>query len=111
MKKSLLIAILLLPLAFAKGSSGSQFVPIPDCFPCEGPDGSLRLTAAATRFTPIPDCFPCEGPDGSLRLIAAAARFTPIPDCFPCEGPDGSLRFLNSATTLNVLVRGLRREA
>ena len=82
MKKSLLVAILLLPLAFAKASSGSQIVPLPDCFPCE-PD---------PRKTP------------------SAARIVPLPDCFPCE-PD-SLNIRNTTgTTVTASVRGLRREA
>lgn len=48
MKKSLLVAILLLPLAFAKASSGSQIVPLPDCFPCE-PD-SRNIHATTTKL-------------------------------------------------------------
>ena len=104
MKKSLLVAILLLPLAFAKASSGSQIVPLPDCFPCE-PDP--RKTPSAARIGPLPDCFPCE-PDP--RKTPSAARIVPLPDCFPCE-PD-SLNIRNTTgTTVTASVRGLRREA
>ena len=82
MKKSLLVAILLLPLAFAKASSGSQILPLPDCYPCE--------------------------PDG--RNIVSAARILPLPDCYPCE-PD-SLNIHNTTrTTVTAPVRGLRRAA
>ena len=103
MKKSLLVAILLLPLAFAKASSGSQIVPLPDCFPCE-PDN--RNIASAARIVPLPDCFPCE-PD--TRNIASAAHIVPLPDCFPCE-PDS--RNIHATTTKLISpVRVLRRAA
>ena len=81
MKKSLLVALLLLPLAFAKASSRSQIVPLPDCFPCE--------------------------PD--TRNIASAARIVPLPDCFPCEPDSRSIHA--TTTKLITPVRGLRREA
>ncbi len=125
MKKSLLVAILLLPLAFAKASSGSQIVPLPDCYPCE-PD--TRSTASAARILPLPECFPCE-PDSRNTVSAArilplpecypcepdsrntvsAARILPLPECYPCE-PDS--RDIHATTTkLITPVRGLRREA
>ena len=103
MKKSLLVAILLLPLAFAKASSGSQIIPVPECFPCE--PGTLTVATAA-RIIPIPECFPCE--PGTLT-IATAARIIPIPECFPCE--PGTLSIYNKTPNLIAPVRALRREA
>jgi len=70
MKKSLLIAILLLPLAFAKATPDTRILPIPECFPCE-PD-TPNITAA-TRILPIPECFPCE-PD-TLNIRVATMEF------------------------------------
>ena len=78
MKKSLLVAILLLPLAFAKASSGSQIVPLPDCYPCE-PD--TRSTAVdSTRIGPI-DCMgtlPLQDPVGFADRRSWITRHPPV---------------------------------
>ncbi len=104
MKKSLLVAILLLPLAFAKATPGSQIVPLPDCFPCE-PDPIIIARAAG--IVPLPDCCPCE-PDPII--IVRIGRIVPLPDCFPCE-PDPIIIVRAATKKLIATVRGLRREA
>ena len=48
MKKSILVALLLLPLAFAKGAP-SQILPIPDCFPCVD---TLTQSVVTSKFAP-----------------------------------------------------------
>ena len=81
MKKSLLVALLLLPLAIAKPSAGSQIIPVPDCYPC---DPDTVTVASASKIIPVPDCYPCD-PD-TLRITVQTKHFAPV-------------------------VRGLRREA
>ena len=81
MKKSLLVALLLLPLAIAKPSAGSQIIPVPDCYPC----------------------------DPDTVTVASASKIIPVPDCYPCD-PD-TLRITVQTKHLASVVRGLRREA
>ena len=85
MKKSLLIAILLLPLAFAKASPGPRIVSVPECFHCEANDGGNHTIAAP--ILPMPRCFPCEEKSGGSYTIAAP--ILPMPRCFPCEDKRG----------------------
>ena len=81
MKKSLLIALLLLPLAWAKVSPESNILPIPDCFPCD--DVVIWPVQTAQNILPIPDCFPCD--DVVIWPATLKANILPIPDCFPCD--------------------------
>ena len=83
MKKSLLIAILLLPLAFAKASPGPRIVSVPECFHCEANDGGNHTIAAP--ILPMPRCFPCEDkrggdsppqPESSVSSTASGVNLT-----------------------------------
>src|SRR6187399_2519949 len=103
MKKSLLVALLLLPLAIAKPSAGSQIIPVPDCYPC---DPDTVTVASASKIIPVPDCYPC---DPDTVTVASASKIVPVPDCYPCD-PD-TLRITVQTKHLASVVRGLRREA
>ncbi|MBL8239870.1 MAG: hypothetical protein JNM66_20770, partial [Bryobacterales bacterium] len=60
MNKTLLVTLLLLPLAcWAEMASSPQLLPVPDCFPCIEEDKGGSLTLASTKLLPVPDCFPC----------------------------------------------------
>ena len=107
MKKSLMVAILLLPLALAKATSGSQIIPVPECFPCEEKGGGGGLTIA-TNIIPVPECFPCEEKGGGGLTIAT--NIIPVPECFPCEEKGGG----GFATTARIMITpflAIRREA
>ena len=108
MKKSLLVALLLLPLAFAKASFGSQILP-------EEVEGD-RLSIAS-RIVPIPDCYPCCQPGdwnckgGSLTI---ASRIVPSPSDYPVKRREAAVSPSTSTTAQRNLiapVRALRREA
>lgn len=88
MKKSLLIAILLLPVALAAAAPGTGVLPLPECFPCDDPPQTL----AATNVLPLPECFPC---DDSSQLLVAATNVLPLPECFPCDDPPQALSATN----------------
>lgn len=94
MKKSLLVAVFLLPIAWAK-LAPSQIQFVTDCSPCNGtltvnasPSLSLpeclecidveKLTAA--KALPTPDCWPCD----DVQKVAATQAL-PVPDCWPCD--------------------------
>ena len=57
MKKTLLIAVFLLPIAWAKMAS-PQILPVPDCWPCAD-DSRNTLASASAKILPVPDCWPC----------------------------------------------------
>ena len=103
MKKSLLVALLLLPLAIAKPSAGSQIIPVPDCYPC---DPDTVTVAIASGIIPVPDCYPC---DPDTVTVSSASKIIPVPDCYPCD-PD-TLRVTVKTKSLASVGRGLRLAA
>ena len=104
MNKTLLVAALLLPLAIAKVPSGTQLIPVPDCFPCDG----MSTITAETNLIPVPDCFPCDG----MSTITAKSNLIPVPDCFPCDGMlTAQPRAALAAENNRRVTLGLRRDS
>ena len=80
MKKTLLIAVFLLPIAWAKLAS-PQILPVPECWPCAD-DASSTLTVT-NKILPVPECWPCAD-DNSRTLAVATPNILPVPECWPC---------------------------
>ena len=80
MKKTLLIAVFLLPIAWAK-LAAPQILPIPECWPCAD-DASSTLTVT-NKILPLPECYPCAD-DNSQTVAAATTKILPLPECYPC---------------------------
>jgi hypothetical protein len=81
MKKTLLIAVFLLPIAWAKVAS-PQILPLPECFPCADTN-SITVTSTNPKILPLPECFPCADTN-NLTVAVASPKILPLPECFPC---------------------------